>query len=73
VLLAGTSDGLGIQVAEEKIQSSEIGYGNFGVHERQNRATNCSREGILLMREQFETCAKAAAAKANEGNVDAIG
>ena len=40
VFLAGPSNGLGVELAEQDIQAREIGHGNLGVHERQDSATN---------------------------------
>ncbi len=68
-----SADRIGIEFAQQEIQAREIGdAGGAGVHGGENRAAHLGWEGKLIVRQQFESRAKAASLDAHQSDVDAV-
>ena len=64
---------VGIEFAQQELQPRKIGdAGRPRVHRREHSATHLGRIGKLVMRQQFEARAEAAALDAHQRDVDAV-
>ncbi len=68
------TDRIGIEFAQKKIQSREIGNARSrGIHGREDGATDLAGIREFVVGQQFQTRAEAAALNARERNIDAVG